>query len=206
MINKIENYLTSLKTKEVIYLFLSIPIVVFILYYNFVYPKLTQQHQNLQQQLKNTTKALSASVIQIRKLRKIDKLLPIIEKNLESKKENFKYIKYNLAYVDIIKLNNTKIYTLLENMLNKANSLNLNASFAIDWNQKYPPYNEVIVINITGNGEYPNIVRYLQYLENLNVINTINNLKIGFNNMEDLIKNNVKFQPFNITIELMGIK
>jgi len=203
---KIEQYLNSIKPKEVIYLFASIPIVIFIIYYNFIYPSFVKQNNKLNSEIKTNKKELVKTVTEIRNIRKINKSLPSVERKLEKLKEDFKYIKYNLAYVNIITLDENRVYSILEKILNKSNKLQLNTSFSIKWNQDYPPFERVLNINIKGNGNFLNIIKYIQYLENIDGITVINKIKIGDDDMNNILKNTSNTQTFDINLNLMGIK
>jgi len=189
---KIEQYLNSIKPKEVIYLFTSIPIVIFIIYSNFIYPSLVKTNKKLNAEIEKNKKELVKTVTEIRQIRKINKNLPIVEKKLEKLKEDFKYIKYNLDYLNLIKLNEDNVYKTLEKILNKANEFHLNTSFYINWDTTYQPYEKDLMIKIEGKGLFKNLINYIKYLESLNKIITINTLNISLsdskNSKQDFIQ------------------
>lgn len=196
--NKIEEYFNSLKPKEFIYLLVSIPIIIFVVYYNFIYPTINKEIINLHKQEKSKKKELISVSSKIRHLKSIAHTLKPTEKKLENLKEDYKYIKYNLYTLKSIKLDNSKIYMILSNLLNKANILKLNVSFNIKWNQEFPPFSEVISLEIDGSGDYINILKYLQYIENMKAINYVKDIQIFVNKDENkLIQNFVSTKKFN---------
>ena len=187
---RIEEYLNSLEKKELIYIFLSIPIVVFIIYYNFVYPNLEKEQKKLVSLQKEKHQSLGKIVQEIRKVKKSKVILAPTRQKLENLKEDFRYINYNYQTLDILKLNDYKIYDILTKLLNKSNILNLNTSFDIKWDSpKLPPFDNHLKIIIQGDGNYKNIIKYLQFIDHLNSLIVIKNLKIALSlKDEDLIK------------------
>ena len=212
--NKIEEYLNSLKPKEVIYLFVSIPIVIFIIYYNFVYPAINEKISTLQKQEKKLKKDLIKISSKIRKLKVISKTLRPTAKKLQNLKEDFKYIKYNIYSLANLNLDNDKVYIILSKLLNQSKQLNIKASFSINWNTQFPPFTKVLSINIEGSGNYVNIINYIRYIESLPNITYITDIKTAINDSVTtktekidikLLKdsNNIYF---NTKLLIMGIK
>jgi len=187
---RIEEYLNSLEKKELIYIFLSIPIVVFIIYYNFVYPNLEKEQKKLTSIQKEKYQSLGKIVQEIRKVKNSKAVLAPTRQKLENLKEDFRYINYNYQTLDILKLNDYKIYDILTKLLNKSNILCLNTSFDIKWDApKLPPFDNHLKIIIQGDGDYRNIIKYLQFIDHLNNLIVIKNLKIALSlKDEDLIK------------------
>jgi len=187
---KIEEYLNSIEKKELIYLFLSIPIVVFIIYYNFVYPKLVETHKILSAKISKQQKTLSKLSIDIRNIQHSKQKLIPIKKRLETLKADYKYIKYNFDTLEFIKLDDKKIYKVFTDLLNKANKLNLNASFIVKWNEKtLPPFNQFIEIEIEGVARYESIVQYIQFIDYLNTLKIIHNVTISINKSQSNVIN-----------------
>jgi len=177
---KIEEYLNSLEKKELIYIFLSIPIVIFIIYYNFVYPDLEKQKQKLIKTKTQKINTLKTVISEIRKVKNSKNILIPIREKLENLKEDYKYIYYTYHSLELVQLNDKKIYTILTQLLNKSNILNLNTSFDIKWDIKpTKPYNNTIEIKIKGDGNYQNIIKYLQFIDHLKSLTIINNAKVA---------------------------
>ena len=178
---KIEEYLESLSKKEMIYLSLSLPIAVFVIYYNFVYPKLEKKDSDLKQKEEMVKKELIDVSSKIRKVKSSKKIITPIRKKLENLEEDYKYIDYSFRQLDAIKLNNAKIYSIFTKLLNKANSLGLAVSFKVDWNKKrLEPFSQYIEVNISGKGDYIDIVRYLQFIDHLKSLVNVNTIEIGY--------------------------
>jgi len=196
--NKIENYLNSLKPKEVIYLLVSIPIVVFIIYYNFISPMMDEKIQKLHKQEKTEQQKLIETSKKIRKLKHTSKTLLPTSKKLQNLKDDFKYIKYSLYSLSLLNLNENKIYNILSLLLKKSNELKLNISFQIKWNIKYPPFSQVLYIQMDGRGNYTNIIKYLQYIETMHTVNFISDIKISSDKTDTtLLKTFSKNKQFN---------
>jgi hypothetical protein len=178
----IEEKLNSLEQKELIYLFLSIPIIVFIFYYNFTYPQLVDKNKKLIKTEKSKKSKLSEISSQIREVKKSTKLLAPTRKKLEELKEDFKYISYYFDTLTLLKLSDNKAYSILNGLLNKSNQLNLNSSFQIKWDNLTPPFTQTINIDIDGSGNYINIIRYLQFIEHIKSLVQVTDVKISTTN------------------------
>jgi len=212
--NKIEEYLNSLKPKEVIYLFVSIPIVIFMIYYNFVYPAINEKISTLQKQEKKLKKDLIKISLKIRKLKVVSKTLRPTAKKLQNLKEDFKYIKYNIHSLENLNLNDDRVYIILSKLLNQSEQLNIKASFSIYWDTKFIPFTKTISINIEGSGNYVDIINYIEYIENMPNIAYVTDIKTAINDsiITKTKKIDVKLLKdsnniyFNTKLLIMGIK
>ena len=176
---KIESYLNSIKSKEFIYLLLSIPIIVFIVYDNFILPKLENETKKLIKIEKLNNNKLEKIISEIRNLKNLDKILPPLEQQLQNDKEDYKYIKYALYDTPIILLNNSNFYKNLSKILDMSKKLNLNISTTIDNSQKHPPFNSYIVMNIKGSGKYLDIINFIRYIESIKLISYLDKINIA---------------------------
>ena len=196
---KIEEYLENLEKKELIYLFLAIPIVVFIVYYNFIYPKMDKEYKNLQNEQKKSEKKLLQIYKDIKKVRLTSKFLKQTKLKLLKLQDDFTYLEYAFDSLQIVQLNDKRVYNILTQLLQKSKELYLNNTFDIKWNNKpMPPYTRSLDIKITGNGNYISIIKYIQfidYLKSLVFIKSID-IKDGKNNKLD----------FEITLSMVGVK
>jgi len=204
---KIEEYLNSIELKELIYIFLSIPIVVFIIYYNFLLPDLEKNHKKFSKEYKTEKSKLIDISKEIRKVQASKADLVPIKAKLESLKEDYKYINYLFNSLDFIQLSDDKIYNILKGLLAKAKNLNLVASMSIEWNKKYLPFNQAISIKIEGYGDYISIIKYIQFIEHIKTLLYIKSLKIytfggekGFkNSLTNKKDNNLNTLSFLLT-------
>jgi len=193
--NKLEEYLESIQQKELIYIFLSIPITIFVLYYNFVYPSMEKENKKLTKTITKKKKELLNVSNEIRKIKKSKKLVKPKRAELDDLKDDFRYIKYSFDTIDLLKLSHNKSYKLITKLLNKSKQLNLNSSFQIDWNKKTPPFDQTIEIHIEGLGEYLKIIQYIQYIENLEALIHIKNITISQNQNSSKTTNDI-LTPF----------
>ena len=178
--NILEEKLNEIETKELVYIFLSIPIVVFIIYYNFIYPSLEDTSKKLTKEYSKKSKQLSKIVSDIRKVKNSKNILAPTRQKLENLKDDFKYIKYKYSSIDLVRLDDRKIYVIFTKLLNKSNKLNLNTSFDIKWDiQPIKPFNSSVEVTITGDGDYKDIIKYLQFIDHLKSLIIVNNIKIA---------------------------
>jgi len=178
--NILEEKLNEIETKELVYIFLSIPIVVFIIYYNFIYPSLEDTSKKLTKEYSKKSKQLSKIVSDIRKVKNSKNILAPTRQKLKNLKDDFKYIKYKYSSIDLVRLDDIKIYVILTKLLNKSNKLNLNTSFDIKWDiQPIKPFNSSVEVTITGDGDYKDIIKYLQFIDHLKSLIIVNNIKIA---------------------------
>jgi hypothetical protein len=196
---KLEQLLNNIKYKEFIYLLLTIPIALFIVYYNFILPKEEQIKTKTKQQIEKTLKNISNTVMQIRKIKQKQAIIRPTKRKLQNKQETYKFLKYSFYDVEIIKLNKERIYKILALLLSKSKHLNLNKmKFKIEWNKpKSSVFTQNILIKIEGIGDYSNIIKYLQYIEHLRVLLHINQTSIN------VFKKNEKFEIF---LSIVGVK
>jgi Tfp pilus assembly protein PilO len=200
--NKIENYLKKLKQKELIYLFLSIPIVVFIIYYQFLYPNITKQNSTLEKKEKSIYKKLGATSSKIRLLKSINpSMVKKYKLKLENLQSDYKYIKYNFATLEVVHLDDEKLYELLTHLLSYSKKQNLNASIKIDELKPLKPYDKTISISIYGNANYKSIIKFLNYIESRDVIKNVTDVNI------DYAKNSeTNLNDFTIKFQIVGVK
>jgi hypothetical protein len=181
---ELEEKLSNLEKKELIYLFLSIPIAVFTIYFNFSYQSFIEHEKKLNKEIKKKEKKLDNLNIEVRNLKKSKKDISSLKKELEQLREDYKFIKYSFYAIDIINLTDVKSYQFLENLLKVANQLNLDVSFGIDWSQKTPPFTRTLIITIEGIGDYLSILNYIEYIENTKTLNRVDNIFITRNDLK----------------------
>ena len=205
---KIEEYLYSLEKKELIYIFISIPIVVFIIYYNFVYPNLDTEYNKLTKKQKSTTKELYTISSKIRKVKSSKNILLPTRKKLENLKEDYRYISYSFDTLDFVKLNDKKIYNILTQLLNKAKFLDLSASFDVSWNKKQlHPFTQYVEVTITGSGDYISILKYLQFIDHIRALINVASIKIAISldekkDIKDTLKKEKKAESSSVSFIL----
>ena len=196
---KIEEYLESLETKELIYLFLAIPIVVFIVYYNFIYPKIDNEYQHLESLQNKKQKELVKVFSDVKKVRLTSKLLKQTKLKYLKLQEDFKYLEYAFDSLQIVQLNDKRVYNILTQLLQKSKELNIENTFNIQWdtNKQIKPYTRYVEIKIDGIGDYLSIVKYIQFIDYLKSLIFIKSFDI------QRYHNRLKFV---ITLSMVGVK
>jgi Tfp pilus assembly protein PilO len=180
---KIEEYLNNIKQKELIYLFISIPIVVFIIYNNFIYNNMQEENKKLISKEKSVKQKLIKVSSEIRKIKNSKKDLKQTMRRLQNMQEEFKFLKYSFNKLNLIKLSDTRSYFLLKKLLEKSNVLKLNSSFSIKWDEETKPFNQTLLITISGNAKYVDIIKYLQFIENLDALIIVESVKISLGSL-----------------------
>ena len=185
---KIEEYLNSISKKEFIYILISIPIVFFVLYYNFIYPDLEKNKKNEKYRLSQKERQLTKLYKEINHIKVSKNTITPTRKKLENLMDDYKFIKYNMATIKLLYLNDPKTFLLLKQILKKADILRLNASMKVEWIQPSNLFKKGVQIKISGKGKFINIVRYIQYIEYLNALVHINSVNIFTKSKQDLLK------------------
>jgi len=182
---KIEDYLNSLKPKEFIYVLLSIPIVVFMIYYNTAYPYMTQEEQKLIKEHKKQMKKLTQISSKIRKVKLTQKIIKPTREKLYSLREDYKFIKYSIRTLHLVNLKNKDIYAILTKILNKSKQLNLNISIILNWDIQYPLFTNSVEVSIKGEGNYLSYINLIRYIESLNNLVITKKTSIALNNNKE---------------------
>jgi len=186
----LENKLKSLKQKEFIYLLVTIPILFFVPYYNFIYPQMVEQKHKLIKKKKKTLSSLSNTISEIRKLKKSKISIVPVSKKLETLKEDYKYIKYDYGTLTLLQLDNQRIYNITTAILKESKKYKMGLSIKFEWDNKPPkPFTRAINVEMNGRGRYLDIVNLIKYIES---INSILEIKDVFIKKSDIKHNNIK--------------
>jgi Tfp pilus assembly protein PilO len=199
--NKLDKYLNTLSSKEILYLFLSIPILFFIIYYQFIYNSILNKTNKLKRKEKIVHRNFVKVSRELNKLKNINVSFKSYQIKVNSLREDYKFIKYNIDSIRILKLTNKKIYTILTNLLNFSKKENIDISISLNKNKPLKPFTKSISIVIEGEGKYLNIVRFLSYIESQPILCKIKYLKI----LKE--KENVnKTENFMVLFDIVGAK
>jgi len=185
---KIEEYLNSISKKEFIYILVSIPIVFFVLYYNFIYPDLEKQKRITKNHITQKHNQLKKLKKEINKVKISKNIITPTRKKLENLADDYKFIKYNLATIQILSLDDPKIFLLLKKVLKKANMLRLNTSMKVEWIKPSDLFKKGIKVAVSGKGKFLDIIQYIQYIEYLDALIVINKANVFTNSKQDLLK------------------
>jgi len=176
---KLETFLNSLKKKELYYLYASILIVVFIIYYMFIYPDLIKKESKLEKSIKKNRQELYKVAGEIRSLKKDKKSYKPLKIKLAQLQDDYQYIKYSSGMLDLVHLNSEKIFYFVKNILEMSKNLNIKLSLEFDW--KYPipkPFSKGVLLTISGSSSYSKIINLVNYIESQNVLSKFNELEI----------------------------
>jgi len=195
--NRLEEYLNKLNKKDLIYLFLSIPVFFFMIYYQFIYSYLEKEHNKLIAKKRVETKKLRKISTEIRVVKNVKHDIKPYKIKLSSLKEDYKFIKYSFSNLELIKLSEKKLYNVLTDILNFSKKSNLTISIFIDKSTPPKPFNNALEVTIKGKGNYLNIVKFIDYIESRKILVRVKELNI--------IKSDEK-EKFVIKFESVGIK
>jgi len=195
--NRLEEYLNKLNKKDLIYLFLSIPVFFFMIYYQFIYSYLEKEHNKLIAKKRVETKKLRQISTKLRVVKNVKEDIKPYKIKLSSLKEDYKFIKYSFSNLELIKLSEKKLYNVLTDILNFSKKSNLTISIFIDKSTPPKPFNNALEVTIKGEGSYLNIVKFIDYIESRKILVRVKELNI--------IKSDEK-EKFVIKFESVGIK
>ena len=189
--NRFEEFLEDLDTKNKIFLYLSIVVIGIIIYYNFNLSYLSEEINKNEKKIVKLQKENRINVKsydkQIVKLKKDFKNLKL---TLNEKFKDLKYLNERLN-LSVLKINDSKFYSLLENILFQSSNLNLSPNFLIN-----SQINDFKNYNIEINGSLPycgdsNLFSFIKFLESQKVVNDIDKFYFDKNSSEFYIKYNI---------------
>jgi len=199
---ELEKKLQALKPKEFIYLLVTIPILFFVPYYNFIYPEMVKTNKKLIKTKKNKLSELSKVVSEIRKLKKSKLSIVPVSKKLENLKEDYRYIKYNYGTLTLLQLDNQRIYDITTAILKESKKYKMGLSIKFEWDKKPPkPFTRAINVEMEGKGKYLDIVNLIKYIETLNSILEIKEVNVKKENLKDTEINVNKNGELSINLE-----
>ena len=174
IVDKIENYLNSIDKKNLILCYLSIALLIGLIYYNFNYSILGDKIKRYNQKiefLKNKIKNNKFLYLKLEELKRNINTLKI--KNLFLKKD-IKYINMLINSSKMFNINKEGFFIILKDILQKAVNNNIKASYkvAIDVN-KFKIYS----IHVNGNFNKNNFLDFFNFIKNLESIKNIKKIK-----------------------------
>jgi len=183
---KIEKYLNSISKKEFIYILISMPIIFFVIYFNFIYPDLEKNKKREKNKIIQKEHKIKKLTTEIKKVKISKNIIKPTRKKLENLMEDYKFIKYNMDTIKILYLNDPKTFLLLQKILKQANILHLNTSINVEWIEPSKLFQKGVKVNISGKGKFINIIKYLQYIEHLKALVSIQNVNIYVQSQKNL--------------------
>ena len=189
--NRLEEFLQDLDTKNKILLYLSVVVVGIIIYYNINYNYLSSKIETNKKEIVKLKKENNININsynkQIAKLKKDVKKLKLIA---NEKLKDLQYLneRINLA---VVKIDDNKFYSLLEKILYKSSDLGLSPNFLINQNMgKFKTYTLEINGSLPECG-YKNLFSFVKFLESQKVINNIDKFKMNKKNSNFYIRYNI---------------
>ncbi|ACM93665.1 hypothetical protein NAMH_1376 [Nautilia profundicola AmH] len=176
--NRIEEYLNSLDKKNLVLLYASIIIAVFIVYYNYNYNILQEKIDNYNVKIVQLKKKLESTNSLRSVLSELKTQLKKLKKQNVSLNEDLKYLNVLVKTSSILHINEKNFLNILKNVLHNAIQNNIKASYTIDKNtDEYKKY----IINVQGEFEpemFDKFYEFIKNLEKIKAIKEITQLKI----------------------------
>ena len=176
--NRIEEYLNSLDKKNLVLLYASIIIAVFIVYYNYNYNILQEKIDNYNVKIVQLKKKLESTNSLRSVLSELKTQLKKLKKQNVSLNEDLKYLNVLVKTSSILHRNEKNFLNILKNVLHNAIQNNIKASYTIDKNtDEYKKY----IINVQGEFEpemFDKFYEFIKNLEKIKAIKEITQLKI----------------------------
>jgi len=189
--NRLEEFLQDLDTKNRIFLYLSVVVVAITIYYNLNYNYLSDKIDKNKEEIKKLKKESKIDINVYNKkivtLKKEHKKLTVL------RNEKFKDLKYLNVRLNLssLKIDDNKFYSILKNILSETGTLGLSPNFAITQNvDKFKTY----TIEINGILPYcgeKSLFTFVKFLESQSVVNNIDKLSFDKNSSTFYIKYNM---------------
>ena len=197
---KLETYLLHVAQRQKWMIYSIVIIIVGMLVYNIATP-MAEDVESLQSRIETLEQGIAKdsanSLKKETELRKKD--LMRLNDTIEKQKENIALLMSNLYKIQYAFFNEKELANALDAMLEKSLSLHINLDFIK--NKEIKKEDTAILkhkrsIEISGNGGYKEIVRFINHIENLNLLLKFTQIKIESG------KENVQF---SILLDIYGI-
>jgi hypothetical protein len=171
--NRLEEFLQNLDIKNKIMLYVSLVIVAGIIYYNFNLGYMSSKIEDNKKVIKDLEKKIHFSIKENRhKLAVLKKEYKQLILKERKHKENLEYLNRRISFSSL-RLDDSKFYSLLRDILNKSNLLNLAPNFVINKKvDKFVKYNLEIngSLNICEEKKFFELIKFLEstkYVSNI---------------------------------------
>lgn len=172
--NRIEEYLNTLDKKNIILLYASVIIAVFVVYYNFNYNVLYEKIENYNQEIGALEEKLRKTDKLNIKLAKIKKDLKILKTKNSALNEDLRYLNVLIKTSSVLHINEKEFLNILKNVLQKAVDNKILASYTIvEKSDEYKRY----VINIKGVFEPASFSAFYKFINNLEKIKAVKRIE-----------------------------
>jgi len=171
--NRVEEYLSSLDSKQKIMIYLSIIIVFGIIYYYFNIEYLGQKIKTLQKESKKwEVKALKTNKKLFRDIAILKKQLKNLKIKYVSLSDDYKYLQNVVLTSKRLYINDGKFYQFLNEMLSNSNNLNIGASYLIN-NKEVIDNIAIYRLSFFGKldiDNYPSLIKFMTKIKNSNAL------------------------------------
>ena len=172
--NRIEEYLNTLDKKNLFFLYSSVIIVAFIIYYNFNYNILQEKIDNYNNEIFSLQENLQTTNDLKKKLLKLKTEFKQLKKENMSLSEDLKYLNVLVNTTSILHIDEKHFMNILKKILEKAVKNNIKASYIISKEtDRYKNY----VIRINGVFEPKDFINFYRFIKNLEKIKAIKEIE-----------------------------
>lgn len=179
--NRVEEYLNTLDKRNIVMLYASVIIAVFVVYYNFNYSVLQKSINENNQEIISLKHKLNRSNTLLLELKKLKTEAKKLKKKNLSLTEDLKYLNLLVKTSPVLHIEEKHFLEILRQILKKAVNSNIEASYKIEKNtDKYKTY-EIEVNGEFSPAEFENFYKFIKNLESIGAIKEIRELKIDKN-------------------------
>lgn len=201
--NKFIEYFRNLEKKQKYMLYLSVVFVGYMVFNQFV-PEMMDKQESLQsdiqtkqmQIIRNSTKKLKAQVA------KVQKELLISQENVSMRQERVNYLIGSLYRVKFAFFREEELAKALDLVLQNSIRKNIELAFIKNEDAKIENLSELIqykkTMLIDGNGEYKQILEFINYIENLELLMSIAEVQLEEAEKKDNVHFSLKVNFYGV--------
>jgi len=175
--NKIENYLSGLDTKNLVLLYLSLFFLIGLIYYNYNYSVLGEKIKANSEQIEKLKHAKNEKQLH-RDLVNLRKSLKKTELENQTLKEDLKYLNILIKTSPVLNISENEFLDILQTILKKATYYNVKASYTIKKSQdKFVKY-DIVLEGKMAPEEFLNFLEFIRSIEKMHIIKQIRFLNL----------------------------
>jgi Tfp pilus assembly protein PilO len=200
-IEKFENYLNKIKPAQRMFIYLLPAFLAGAIIYLDILPMQEEELDTLTQrneQLKHDIKRKSPLVLR-RKIKKAEKKLLTLKTDVEEKRDDLNFLYAKLTNLEISEFNEKKWAVTLDKILKESLRHHITLKYIKNNNSEVKNPNDTVLpkkyVEITGEGNFKETLKYLSFIENTQFLIDIKNLR-----MEKIPENNKINFTINFTI------
>ena len=175
--NKIENYLSGLDTKNLVLLYLSLFFLIGLIYYNYNYSVLGEKIKANSEQIEKLKHAKNEKQLH-RDLVNLRKNLKKTQLENQTLKEDLKYLNILIKTSPVLNISENEFLDILQTILKKATYYNVKASYTIKKSQdKFVKY-DIVLEGKMAPEEFLNFLEFIRSIEKMHIIKQIRFLNL----------------------------